>query len=169
MCIRDSLCGLETGASVAGIHSDQSDCHDDDVFRWHEENGALLHLSLIHISGFFCRILPSVAIAAYAVKPTTVSELISGMERIHMPKDCLLYTSRLPGKDALCKVFQLARIDESVQRGRRHQNGGAAPLAHAGGCLLYTSDVYKRQIQTSPSCGSFSVFTLPAAPAQRKG
>ena len=37
------LCGLETGASVAGIHSDQSDCHDDDVFRWHEENGALLH------------------------------------------------------------------------------------------------------------------------------
>ena len=32
-------------------------------------------------------ILPSVAIAAYAVKTTTVSELISGMERIHMPKE----------------------------------------------------------------------------------
>ena len=29
----------------------------------------------------------SVAIAAYAVKTTTVSELISGMERIHMPKE----------------------------------------------------------------------------------
>ena len=44
---------------------------------------------------------------------------------------------RLPGKDALCKVFQLTRIDESVQRGRRHQNGGSAPLAHAGGCVSH--------------------------------
>ena len=29
--------------SVAGIHSDQPDCHDDDVFGRDEKNGALLH------------------------------------------------------------------------------------------------------------------------------
>ena len=46
-----------------------------------------LNFLVLFTTGFFCRILPSVAIAAYAVKTTTVSELISGMERIHMPKE----------------------------------------------------------------------------------
>ena len=45
----------------------------------------ILNFLVLFTTGFFCRILPSVAIAAYAVKTTTVSELISGMERIHMP------------------------------------------------------------------------------------
>ena len=62
----------------------------------------ILNFLVLFTTGFFCRILPSVAIAAYAVKTTTVSELISGMERIHMPKEvtipltCLLYTSPSP-------------------------------------------------------------------------
>ena len=47
----------------------------------------ILNFLVLFTTGFFCRILPSVAIAAYAVKTTTVSELISGMERIHMPKE----------------------------------------------------------------------------------
>jgi len=47
----------------------------------------ILNFLVLFTIGFFCRILPSVAIAAYAVKTTTVSELISGMERIHMPKE----------------------------------------------------------------------------------
>ena len=47
----------------------------------------ILKFLVLFTTGFFCRILPSVAIAAYAVKTTTVSELISGMERIHMPKE----------------------------------------------------------------------------------
>ena len=46
-----------------------------------------MNFLVLFTTGFFCRILPSVAIAAYAVKTTTVSELISGMERIHMPKE----------------------------------------------------------------------------------
>ena len=37
------FCGLETGALVSGIYPHQPDCHDDDVFCRHEENGALLH------------------------------------------------------------------------------------------------------------------------------
>lgn len=45
----------------------------------------ILNFLVLFTTGFFCRILPSVAMAAYAVKTTTVSELISGMERIHMP------------------------------------------------------------------------------------
>ena len=49
----------------------------------------ILNFLVLFTTGFFCRILPSVAIAAYAVKTTTVSELISGMERIHMPKEVL--------------------------------------------------------------------------------
>ena len=47
----------------------------------------ILNFLVLFTTGFFCRILPSVAIAAYAVKQQTVSELISGMERIHMPKE----------------------------------------------------------------------------------
>ena len=47
----------------------------------------ILNFLVLFTTGFFCRILPSVAMAAYAVKTTTVSELISGMERIHMPKE----------------------------------------------------------------------------------
>lgn len=47
----------------------------------------ILNFLVLFTTGFFCRILPSVAIAAYAVKTTTVSELISGMERIHIPKE----------------------------------------------------------------------------------
>ena len=47
----------------------------------------ILNFLVLFTTGFFCRILPSVAIAAYAVKTTTVSELISGMERIHMPQE----------------------------------------------------------------------------------
>lgn len=46
----------------------------------------ILNFLVLFTTGFFCRILPSIAIATYAVKTTTVSELISGMERIHMPK-----------------------------------------------------------------------------------
>lgn len=46
----------------------------------------ILNFLVLFTTGFFCRILPSIAMAAYAVKTTTVSELISGMERIHMPK-----------------------------------------------------------------------------------
>lgn len=46
----------------------------------------ILNFLVLFTTGFFCRILPSIAIAAYAVKTTTVSELISGMERIYMPK-----------------------------------------------------------------------------------
>lgn len=46
----------------------------------------ILNFLVLFTTGFFCRILPSIAITTYAVKTTTVSELISGMERIHMPK-----------------------------------------------------------------------------------
>lgn len=46
----------------------------------------ILNFLVLFTTGFFCRILPSIAITTYAVKTTTVSDLISGMERIHMPK-----------------------------------------------------------------------------------
>lgn len=52
-----------------------------------QRSTGILNFLVLFTTGFFCRILPSVAIAAYAVKTTTVSELISGMERIHMPKE----------------------------------------------------------------------------------
>ena len=59
----------------------------------------ILNFLVLFTTGFFCRILPSVAIAAYAVKTTTVSELISGMERIHMPKEVTIpLTVKLGGK-----------------------------------------------------------------------
>ena len=46
----------------------------------------ILNFLVLFTTGFFCRILPSVAIAAYAVKTTTVSEFVAAMERLHLPQ-----------------------------------------------------------------------------------
>lgn len=35
--------GLETGIAVPGFYSHQLDCYENDVLRWHEENGTLLY------------------------------------------------------------------------------------------------------------------------------
>ena len=72
---------------------------------------------------------------------------------------------RLPGKDALCKVFQLARIDEPVQRGRRHQNGGSAPLAHAGGCVPH----HRHQTHADPAGHGESPLGTSVQGTQRCG
>ena len=37
------FCRLEAGAFVAGLYSHQSDCHENHVLRWYEENGAVLY------------------------------------------------------------------------------------------------------------------------------
>ena len=76
----------------------------------------ILNFLVLFTTGFFCRILPSVAIAAYAVKTTTVSELISGMERIHMPKVCILYTSPSPRDRTRARMPSSAR-KKKQQRG----------------------------------------------------
>ena len=39
----DVFRGLETGIAVPGFYSHQLDCYENDVLRWHEENGTLLY------------------------------------------------------------------------------------------------------------------------------
>ena len=39
----DVFRGLETGVAVVGFYPHQLDCHENDVLRWHEENGTLLY------------------------------------------------------------------------------------------------------------------------------
>ena len=76
----------QTTTKQGVVLSDWQMCYSSDV-NVQGSNTGILNFLVLFTTGFFCRILPSVAIAAYAVKTTTVSELISGMERIHMPKE----------------------------------------------------------------------------------
>lgn len=67
--------------------------------------------------------------------------------------------------DAWQKKRQLARIDESVQRGRRHQNGGSAPLTHAGGCVSH----HRHQTHTDPAGHGESPLGTSVQGTQRCG
>lgn len=67
------------------------------------------------------------------------------------------------------KVFQIEQLKYKCRASSNKVGGGG---------IRYTVMIRGKEsflfhegngIQTSPSCGSFSVFTLPAAPAQRKG
>lgn len=71
----------------------------------------ILNFLVLFTTGFFCRILPSVAIAAYAVKTTTVSELISGMERIHIDNGATGTNFHRPGFQQMLSDIEAGHVN----------------------------------------------------------
>ena len=66
---------------------------------------------------------------------------------------------------ALQKNGYQIKIDESVQRGCRHQNGGSAPLAHAGGCVPH----HRHQTHADPAGHGESPLGTSVQGTQRYG